>query len=100
MRLLKCLCIVLIFATIGCERRSPSQSNSGNIATKKIVAKENPIENRVSGVEILFGSGSITKSETIYYLIADDGTSVQTDMGTWTKFKIGDSLTSSAWRRK
>lgn len=56
---------------------------------KIIIAKEAPIENRFSGADFLFGSGSITKSETVYYLIAEDATVCEVKVATWAKTKIG-----------
>jgi hypothetical protein len=59
--------------------------------SKKIIAKESPIENRFSASDFFFGNGSITKSETVYYLIAEDGTACEVKVGIWAKTKIGDS---------
>ena len=71
---------------------SNSSSQSGYSSTSKIVSeKTTAIENEVSGIEILFGNGSITKSVTVYYLVAEDGTSCKVSMSEWNKSKIGSS---------
>jgi len=64
----------------------------------KIIAdKQAPIENRLSGADFLFGNGSITKSQTVYYFISTDGKMVEVDIRTYSKYKIGDSYKSSMW---
>jgi hypothetical protein len=99
MKTVKYLCVLLVLGVVGCDESPDSYTQNDGLATKTIVAKESPIENRLSGTEILFGSGSITKSETVYYLIAEDGTIVETDIVTWAKVKIGESYTTRYWKK-
>ena len=68
--------------------------------SKIIIAKENPIENRFSAADFLFGNGSITKSETVYYLVAEDGTVCEVTVSKWAKTKIGDSFLCPLWVEK
>lgn len=73
----------------------PQYPDSTKITTsscKIVVAKETPIENRISGVEIFFGEGSISKSQTVYYLIFEDGSSREVLRKRFYQVKIGDCI--------
>jgi hypothetical protein len=77
----------------GCSR--------GPAVTKRIAAKDSPVENRVSVLDTATGGGSVrTKSTTVYYLIAEDGTACEVGMSAWHRTKVGDSFTSSGWEEK
>lgn len=65
--------------------------------SKIIADKQAPIENRFSGTDFLFGNGSITKSQTVYYFISTDGKMVEVDLRTYSKYKIGDTYKSTFW---
>jgi hypothetical protein len=62
-----------------------------------VIDKQAPIENRISPLDVLLGS-SITKSMTVYYIIAEDGTICEVDMGTYSKAKISDYLLCN-WKK-
>jgi len=55
-----------------------------------ISEKDAPIENEFSGVDFIFGEGSITKSVTVYYFYSEDGLSVKVDRKTYFSKKVGD----------
>lgn len=65
--------------------------------TKIIADKQAPIENKFSGVDFLFGEGSITKSQTVYYFISEDNKTVEVSLKEYSKFKIGDKYYSRFW---
>lgn len=72
----------------------------GDAWTKKVIGKEAAIENRFSAVDVFFGNGSITKSQTVYYLIASDGSVTEVGMSDYSRTKIGDMYQSLGWHIK
>ena len=67
---------------------------------KIIIEKQAPVENRFSGGDFFFGSGSITKSRTVYYLIADDGTVADVGLSDYARQKIGEPYATLTWEVK
>lgn len=57
---------------------------------KTIKAKDQPIENQFSAGDYFFGNGSITKSQTVYYLYFTDGSSESVSRENYFKFDVGD----------
>lgn len=66
---------------------------------KTVIGKEHPNENRFSAGDFFFGSGSITKTKTIYYLIAEDGTVCEVGLSAYYKTKIGSKYNCN-WERR
>lgn len=91
---------VLIFAAVLMTMAFNHRDYNTQEVSKQIIDKQSPIENRVSGAEILFGSGSITKSVTVYYLIASDGTACEVDMTKYSLTKINDTVGCYNWVTK
>ncbi len=56
-----------------------------------ITEKGNDIDNRFSAGDFFFGNGSVTKSETVYFLILEDGNIVEVDRGEYYKYKVGEN---------
>jgi len=65
---------------------------------KLVIGKDAPIENRFSSGDIIFGSGSVTKSQTVYYIVGEDGTLCEVDLGVYARIKIGDSCECQNWK--
>ena len=87
------LLLMMLLGLVGCEGASAPVTKPPEVKPpilKKIIAKADPIENKVSGWDTLTGDGGIrTKSKTVYYLIAEDGTHCEVDMGTWYRVQVG-----------
>lgn len=68
---------------------------------KTIKAKDQPIENRFSAGDYVFGSGSITKSQTVYYFYYTDGSTDEVDRSTYFKHDVGEKrcVTRVEYRR-
>lgn len=64
---------------------------------KTVASKMERIENRFSGTDFMFGEGSITKSKTVYYLVATDGTACEVGMSEYARTKVGEKY-SGTWR--
>lgn len=90
----------VLLSFTGCDEFASSSASSDRVESKVIAAKESPIESRVSAMEIAFGSGSITKSVTVYYLVATDGSITEVDVSTWARTNVGDTYTTSRWEQK
>lgn len=59
---------------------------------EKVIEKQTPIENEFSGADFFFGNGSITKSNTVYYLVLENGTDKKVSRQTFNKTNIGDCI--------
>lgn len=98
--------IVIATLTLGCDENMwkpppPESRIQSQGQSKKIIAKQAPIENRVSAWDTLTGDGSIrTKSKTVYYLVADDGTVAEVGLSVYTTTQIGESFTTTSWENK
>ena len=70
-----------------------------DLGSKKVMQKLESIENRISMTEMAFGQGSVTKSQTIYYLASEDGTVCEVGMSDYLRVKVGD-MYEGAWKQK
>lgn len=66
---------------------------------KTVIAKDDPVENRFSGTDFFFGHGSITKSKTVHYLIAEDKTVCEVDIADYATVQTGAKY-SCDWKQK
>lgn len=73
--------------------------NEGKNEGKTVIDKISPNENRLSRADLIFGQGSITKTETVYYLVAEDATVCEVGMTNYFKVKIGQKY-SCFWMSK
>jgi hypothetical protein len=79
--------------------RQPRQQEQE--VSKTIIAKEAPVEQRM-GLDVFAKDPFQTKSATIYYLIAEDGTVVEVGLSDYATAHVGQpySALESKWRRK
>lgn len=61
-----------------------------DVSTKVIVNKISSVENRFSGADYIFGQGSVTKSASVYYLAASDGTVCEVGLSQYLVAKEGE----------
>ena len=66
---------------------------------KVIMTKDSPIENRFSSIDYVWGEGSVTKSITVYYFFAEDGTCVEVEPGVYHTKNPGDTHWGP-WQKK
>lgn len=57
---------------------------------KEVIDKQTPIENDFSGVDFFLGNGSITKSQTNYYLVFEDWSDESVSRQKFNKHKVWD----------
>lgn len=74
------------------------ESATISLISKTIIDKQASVENRFSGSDFFFGNGSITKSKTVYYLVAEDGTAAEVGLTDYSRTKVGDKYSSSDWK--
>ena len=70
-----------------------------DLGSKKVTQKLESIENKISMTEIALGNGSVTKSQTVYYLASADGTVCEVGMSDYLRVKVGD-MHEGAWKQK
>lgn len=58
------------------------------LRTKRVAEKLMPVER----------AGSSSYSQTVYYLLADDGSHVEVGMGTYARTKVGQLVSSRGWK--
>ena len=93
---MKLICSIFLAAAlllaIGCEESTsasqPSPTPQPRIAVA-VIAKENPVEARHQ----LTWNGIEAKSQTVYYLILENGHKCEVDVVTWSRTKIGEKST-------
>jgi len=83
----------IAFAIFCFQSCKTSQASQRGMIEKVISSKDAPIESRYSIG--LFGEGY--RSDTIYYLYADDGTSIKVDRSFYNRVKIGDKV-KARWK--
>ena len=66
---------------------------------KVILVKDAPIENRFSSTDFAVGEGSVTKSVTVYYFYAEDGTCVEVEPGVYHTKNVGETY-RGPWKKK
>lgn len=91
--ILMLVCTALLFCT-GCD---VPPYVPPPLEVKKIIEKSAPNENRFSAGDFVFGKGSVTKTRTVYYLIAEDGTVCEVGLSEYHKTKIGSMASCSQW---
>ncbi len=95
---IKITSIIFALATLmtGCEAYV---DQSAPKITKKIIAKEAPVEQRM-GCDFFADEPLRQKSVTIHYLIAEDGSVVEVGVSEYAIAQVGSNYTASAWRQK
>ena len=77
----------------GCEKPKPRVK-----VQKTIVEKLASTEQRL-GYDFFDRKNHFrSRAETVYYLIADDGTMIEVDLKMYAKAKVGQSFQSSEWK--
>jgi hypothetical protein len=84
------LVILLVF---GCDPASNLTEQErdqiiGSTRSKLVTSKAESIENRLSGVDLFFGDGSVTKTQSVYYLVADDGSLCEVGLSTYQGIRV------------
>lgn len=67
--------------------------------SKKIVGKASPVEQRM-GFDPFDNHPLRQKSETVFYLVAEDGTVAEVGLSTYTTTQIGSNYATHYWMRK
>lgn len=65
---------------------------------RKVISKIQAVENRFSAMDA-FAGGAMTKSTTVFYLVADGGEVCEVGISDWSKTKEGD-LYDGNWETK
>jgi hypothetical protein len=88
---------LMLGATVftGCDLPPPMPDES-----KVIIDKTSPNENRFSGTEFIFQGTVVTKTQTVYYLIAEDGTVCEVGLTKYHQSNIGDTVACAMWEVK
>lgn len=88
---------LLLAVLVGCQVSEPGEPYVAPVPTKKkIVEKLAPVEQRTTFD--FFDNQSIrNRATTVYYLVAEDGTTVEVDMKTYAKVKVGSEYASFDW---
>ncbi len=86
------LVIVCLFF-VSCEEANQPVTVAAEKPCKEVTAKDNPVESQSAWPREGY------KSDTVYYLLAKDGTVCQVPMVKWHKTKIGDCVTCE-WEKK
>jgi|SRR5712671_2474932 len=93
------ICMFILFVTVACDDQPVKPYISPPLLSKVIKGKVSPVENRISGWDTLTGDGGVrTKSTTVYYLIAVDGTRCEVDLGTFYRVELGSTQTCERWK--
>ena len=82
--------VFTIFCFQSCQ---PLRVSQKVMIEKVVTSKDAPIESKYSIG--LFGEGY--RSDTVYYLYADDGTSIKVDRVFYNRVKIGDKV-KAGWK--
>jgi len=86
------LLAILVALFVSCETSNQQEKPRYDPNSSKIIkTKDAPSENRFSAGDYFFGGGSITKTQTVYYFYAKDGTSVEVDRKIYFQYDEGDS---------
>ncbi len=93
--------ISAVVATVACivysnldslKSRSPPVT-----VTKKIAEKIQSVEQRMT-VDFFDKNAVRGRATTVFYLVADDGSTLEVDMKYYTHTDVGDSVESSQWK--
>ncbi len=86
------LSLALICFVCGCDERKP-RVKVANVISEKLASTEQRL-----GYDFFDSKNSFrSRAETVYYLIADDGTMIEVDLKQYAKTKVGQSVESSDW---
>lgn len=92
------LILLLVIALSSCELPEAPEPRKPVSVCKKITDKQTPIENNFSGTDFFIGNGSVTKSQTNYYLVFEDGTDKNVSRKTYNKNKIWGNYCTTIYR--
>jgi len=67
------------------------------VQTKVISAKDAPIESKFSTGLFLLSGVPHSRTETVYYFYAKDGTSIKVDRATYHQYQVNDEFTGK-WK--
>lgn len=85
--------LALLCLACGCEPRKP-RVKVGKVISEKLASTEQRL-----GYDMFDSKNSFrSRAETVYYLIADDGTMIEVDLKKYAKTKVGQSIESSDWK--
>jgi hypothetical protein len=89
--LVRIVLVALLLVSAGCEPPRPRPKIS-KVISEKLVATE-------QGLTFDFFDDKHVRSraESVYYLIAEDGTTLKVSLKEYAKVKVGQSISSSAW---
>ena len=84
--------VALICLCCGCETRSP-RVKIAKVISEKLASTEQRL-----GYDFFDSKNHFrSRAETVYYLIAEDGTMIEVDLKEYAKTKVGQSVQSSDW---
>jgi hypothetical protein len=92
---MRTLTVILAILTASCDSTQLKKTP----ISKKIIAKESPVEQRMAFD--MFSKESLRqRSTTIYYLVADDGSVAEVGLSDYASTQIGSSYATTQWSRK
>jgi hypothetical protein len=84
--------LVLICFACGCVEKKP-RVKVGKVISEKLASTEQRL-----GYDFFDSKNHFrSRAETVYYLIAEDGTMIEVDLKEYAKTKVGQSVQSSDW---
>ena len=89
------LTCILSLLTTGCDIKQAEKSS----VSKKIIAKESPVEQRMS-YDVFSKESLRQRSTTIYYLVAEDGTVAEVGLSDYSVTQVGSNYETDKWARK
>lgn len=97
--------LTLTFLFASCEDVQSSNLNDPQsisvdteVICKDVIAKDNPIENRFSTTDFFLGEGSVTKSQTVFYLYFEGNYFMEVDNSTYNMVKIDSPFCAARYR--
>lgn len=92
---LKLVAIPLAFICLfcGCEKPSP-RVKAGKVISEKLASTEQRLGFDAFDSKNAFRS----RAETVYYLIAEDGTMIKVGLKEYAKVKAGQTIESADWK--
>lgn len=83
----------------GCDIENSTHYEPPPPVSKKIVAKECPVEQRM-GFDVFADQPLRQKTVTIHYLVAEDGSVAEVGISDYATTQIGANYSITAWTRK
>lgn len=81
-----------MFLACGCDELKP-RVKVGKVISEKLASTEQRL-----GYDPFDSNNHFrSRAETVYYLIAEDGTMIEVDLKEYAKTKVGQSVQSSDW---